>query len=231
MCQSNRYPREPGRELGNAYLGLSFALVLLAIAMDGYIEWKEADIRRNGAKRTAEGIVRIQTALHSYRLDPAHGYAWPSSIADLNAYIPGLAAGGRNGVGQPYALTASVPATPTSGIFIETDMLTAHGASDVARLFPLTGSVPAGTTRVRVGVPVPGHEAAREAVLARDGSRSMRGSLDVGGNDIMNLDQVEIQGQVIDGDAARLLLALQNLTCTGDERLAIVGGTPQCLAP
>ena len=218
-------------ERGSTLMSLAIVLVLMSTAMGGYLEWKQADLRRAAARRTAEGIVRIEEALHSYRLDSANGSSWPTAIVDLNPYVPGFAASGRNGVGQPYRLVAVTPATPTSGILIETDLLTAEGADDVARLFPLTGTVPAGTTRVRVGVPVPGHEAAREAVLAVDGSRNMRGNLDMDGNDITNLDRVEIDGQTINGEVARLLLALQALECTDDQRLAIVDGTAECLAP
>ncbi len=39
-------------------------------------------------------------------------------------------------------------------------------------------------TRVSVEIPIPGHEPAREALLARDGTREMQGDLNMGSNEI-----------------------------------------------
>lgn len=223
-------PARPSRERGEAYLAAALTLVLIGIAVAGLVTWQQNQVRESQARRTAEGIVAIQEALYSYRLDPANSLSWPSLIADLDPYIPNFTDGGRNGVGQPYSLAAVTPATPTSGILIETDMLTAEGANDVARLFPLNGSVPADTTRVRVGVPAPGHEESRDTVLAVDGNKEMTGTLDMDGNSIVNLAEIEIDGETIDVDTVEMLTEMASLNCTGDERVMLVSGTPTCVA-
>ena len=86
-------------------------------------------------------------------------------------------------------------------------MLTAQRAEDVARLFPLNGRT-TGTppTSVVVIVPVPGHEAAREAMLARDGAKDMRGDLDMGDHNIVGVDnEIVIGGQPLNTDDVDLL--------------------------
>ena len=136
---------------------------------------------------------------------------------------------------------------PTDGIVIETDMLSVEAANDVVRLFPLNGAVVG--TLVRVGTPVPGHEAARDAVLARDGIKDMLGNLDMGGNDIGNLvelgatrvdadtvdaDTVDAQalsvnGQPLTSAAIAMMQQLATLNCPGT--IGITGGVASCSAP
>ncbi|MDE2727419.1 MAG: hypothetical protein OXI19_05315, partial [Gemmatimonadota bacterium] len=205
------------KERGEVLLSLALALAVIAALSAAYLNWKHGQNREVAAMRTAEGIVLIQEALYSYRLNPDHGYTWPAAIDDLEPYIPNFAGGGRNGMGQPYSLVAVTPATPTSGITIETDLLTAEAAEDVRRLFPVSGAVSG--TNVRVGVPVPGHEAAREAMLPRDGLRDMEGDLDMGGNEIANVDQVTLDGETLTGTTVKFLQDLAGLSCSGTQRV------------
>lgn len=215
-------------EQGEVLLSLALALAVIAALSAAYLNWKHTQNRETAAMRTAEGIALIQEALYSYRLNPDHGYAWPAAIGDLEIYIPNFAGGGRNGVGQPYSLVAVTPATPTSGITIETNLLTAEAAEDVRRLFPVSGAVSG--TSVRVGVPVPGHEAAREAMLPRDGLRDMEGNLDMGGNEIANVDQMTLDGEVFTGTAVKFIQDLSGLNCSGTQRVRVVSGTPSCVS-
>ena len=145
-------------------------------------------LRESIAQRTADDIVLIEEALYSYRLDarptpidPTFSFEWPGSLSALDPYLPSIAAG-RNGMGQTYDIIPPLaPVMRTTPIKIKTDMLTAQRAEDVARLFPLNGKIgtwdtpPLPASWVVVIVPVPGHEAAREAMLARDGTKDMRG--------------------------------------------------------
>lgn len=203
---------------GFTLIDLAGALALLAVIGVGLAVWKEGFLRDAQARRTAEGFVLIQEALYSYRLNPLHGYVWPAAITDLDPYLPNFAAGGRNGIGQPYSLDPPPPpVSPTDGIVIQTDMLTAEAATDVARLFPLNGAVSG--TLVRIGVPVPGHEQARNAVLARDGNKAMLGSLDMDGHDIENLANVEARHVNVDGAVNALSLASDSLSISGEEML------------
>ena len=221
-----KYKRK--KERGEVLLSLALALAVIAALSAAYLNWKHTQNREAAAMRTAEGITLIQEALYSYRLNPDHGYAWPSAIADLEPYIPNFAGGGRNGVGQPYTLVAVTPATPTSGITIATDLLTSDAAEDVRRLFPVSGAVTG--TSVRVGVPVPGHEAAREAMLPRDGLRNMEGDLNLGGNEIANVDQMTLNGETLTGTTVRFLQDLSGLNCSGTQRVRVVSGRPSCVS-
>ena len=63
-------------------------------------------------------------------------------------------------------------------------------------------------------VPVPGHEAAREAMLARDGAKDMRGDLDMGDHNIVGVDdEIVIGGQGLNTDDVDLLNQMSALNC------------------
>ena len=177
---------------------LLIVLAVVAVLGIGLAQYRAGALRDARTQRTVDGIILIQEALYSYRLNPSHGYMWPAQITALNPYLPNFSGGGKNGIGQPYGL--DLPSTG-GGIVIETDMLSAEAANDVARLFPLNGAVVG--TRVRVGTPVPGHEAARDAVLSRDGVKNMLGNLDLGGNDIDNA--AELNADLVRAKRARLI--------------------------
>ena len=193
----------PGSQRGFTLGELIVVLVVVSSLSVGYITWKQDVLADRIVQKTADGIILIQEALYGYRMDAAHGYVWPAVINDLDPYLPHFAGGGRNGVGQPYRLEPPPPPVrPTDGLIVSTEMLTADQAQLVARQFPLTGSA-AGKT-VRVGVPVPGHEEARDAVLARDGARDMLGDLDMGGHNIGDLDLMQSTRLVVTGNAITL---------------------------
>ena len=144
-------PSYPGNNRGFALIELGAVILIIGLLAIGFSNWQEGARRDATARRTAEGITLIQEALYSYRLNPVHGYTWPTVITALDSYLPNFSGGGRNGVGQPYSLDPPPPpVSPTDGIVI--------------------------STLVRVGVPVPGHEAAPEAVLARGGTKDMQGN-------------------------------------------------------
>ena len=124
----------------------------------------------------------------------------------------------------------------TTPIKIKTDMLTAQRAEDVARLFPLNGKIgtldtpPLPASWVVVIVPVPGHEAAREAMLARDGAKDMRGDLDMGDHNIVGVDdEIVIGGQGLNTDDVDLLNQMSALNCPN--AVQISGGVAQCTTP
>ena len=251
----------PRTSRGFTLIEAAFVLGFLAVVGIAFAAWKEGFLRDSMTRRTAEGFVLIQEALYTWRLNPDHGYAWPSAIASLDIYLPNFSGGGRNGIGQPYSLDPPPPpVSPTDGIVIETDMLSAEAATDVARLFPLTGAVSG--TSVRVGVPVPGHEPARDAVLARDGAKAMLGSLDMDGHDIVALDdlgaarvdtarvdagqanvrdlltdslavggsEIQVAGEVLEEHTIRFLNSLASMNCGTSQRVRVAGGTPTCVS-
>ena len=229
--------REPNRESGFTLLELTIALAVIATLSVGYIQWKQSVLRDANAQRTADGIVLIEEALYNYRLtprptpvDPDFPYEWPATLAALDSYLPGIATA-RNGVGQLYSLIPpSPPVQRTTPIRIRTDLLTAERAEDVRQLFPLNGRTTPPDTWLEVIVPVPGHEAAREAMLARDGAKEMLGDLDMGNNNITGVDdEVTIGGKSLNTDDVDLLNQMSALNCTN--AIQINGGVAQCAPP
>ncbi len=233
----------PNHESGFTLLELTIALAVISALASGWYQWKQSVLRESITQRTVDGIVLIEEALYSYRLDqrptpvdPAFPYEWPGVLSALDPYLPGIASG-RNGVGQPYDLIAPIaPVMRTTPIKIKTDMLTVERAEDVARLFPLNGRIgtldtpPLGATWVVVIVPVPGHEAAREAMLARDGAKAMRGDLDMGTHNIVGVnDEITIGGEGLNTNDVNLLNQMSALNCPQGVR--INGGVAQCATP
>ncbi len=228
-------------ESGFTLLELTIALAVISALAAGWVQWKQTVLREAIAQRTADGIVLIQEALYSYRLDarpvppadPDFPYEWPGSLSALDPYLPGIAAG-RNGMGQTYdIIPPPAPVMRTTPIKIKTDLLTAKKAEDVARLFPLNGKIgsldtpPLPASWVVVIVPVPGHEVAREAMLARDGARNMRGNLDMGNHNIVGVDdEIVIGGQGLNTDDVDLLNQMSALNCLN--AVQISGGVAQC---
>ena len=230
-------------ESGFTLLELTIALAVISALASGWYQWKQSVLRESITQRTVDGIVLIEEALYSYRLDqrptpvdPAFPYEWPGSLGALDPYLPGIA-DGRNGVGQSYdIIPPTAPVMRTTPIKIKTDMLTAERAEDVARLFPLNGKIgsldtpPLADTWVVVVVPVPGHEAAREAMLARDGAKDMRGDLDMGSHNIVGVDdEIVIGGEGLNTDDVNLLNQMSALNCSN--AIQINAGTAQCAPP
>ena len=108
--------------------------------------------------------------------------------------------------------------------------MTAERAEDVRQLFPLNGRTTPPDTWLEVIVPVPGHEAAREAMLARDGAKEMLGDLDMGNNNITGVDdEIVIGGKSLNTDDIDLINQMSALNCTN--AVQIDGGVAQCAPP
>lgn len=235
--KENSLHRIPRRQRGMTLLDMvavvGIAAMLFGAAYAASQTWLES--RRISA--TEDGVVALAEALYAYRMDPANAGAWPAALADLAPYAPAFSGGGKNGVGKPYAITPPSPLNGIAPVTITTDVLDAGLALAVARQFPNGGS--AVGTEVRVEVPVPGHEPAREAMLSRDGVRAMTGNLDMDGNRIVNAGSLSVTGtgaaitlggQSLSADAIRFLNTLSGLSCTGGERVSVSGRTPSCAA-
>ena len=57
------------RESGFTLLELTIALAVISTLAAGWYQWKQSVLRESIAQRTADGIVLIEEALYSYRLD------------------------------------------------------------------------------------------------------------------------------------------------------------------
>ncbi len=213
-------------EGGHILMEILVGVVILSMIIGGGMAFARSMIENRQVTATERGIVTLSEALYNYRMIERE---WPGTVGDLSIYAPTFSGGGRNGVGQPYALDPPSPLNdPRAPIVIETDLLDADRATRVAREFPNTGSV-TGTT-LRVEVPVPGHEPAREAMLPRDGTRDMDGDLDMDGNDIDDVATINVGGEDLTGTAVDFINDLAALTCTGTQRVSVSGGQPRCMA-
>ena len=77
---------------GFTLLELTIALAVISTLAAGWYQWKQSVLRESIAQRTADGIVLIEEALYSYRLDerpapidPTFPYEWPGSLSALGS--------------------------------------------------------------------------------------------------------------------------------------------------
>lgn len=190
---------------------MALALALIGILAQGIWAWKQSAAEESRLQRTVDGFLLIDEALVAYRID--HG-AWPGSIDEIAPYLPHLSnvdaaarTAGANGWGLPYSIGAA-----GAGLEIATETVTEHQAGAVARAFPATGS--ASGTRVAIGIPVPGLESSHDALLARDGSRPMTGTLAMGGHDIA--DAGAIAARSLSTDSLTVAAATAGESCGGN---------------
>ncbi len=225
-----------GRQRGFALLAATGAALVVSLMVAAWYHRELGELEKAKVDSTRDIIIATAEVLYSWRLE--NNNTWPSSMSDLSALAPVLAANARNGVGQLLELDAPTPPNhPTLPIVIRTDLLDARLAAEVRSEFP--GQARAGTTSVvEIEIPIPGHEPGDrvQELLVRDGTRDMAGDLNLGGNDIEDVDRflinerLVIGGEVLDRDRARFLVRLAGLNCSPDQLLAISGGVPSCVA-
>ena len=226
-----RSRRSAGYLLFEVAVGIAVAAILVGAFYQ--IAGSVAENRR--ITQTEQGFATLAEALYNYRMNTRR---WPGSLADLSAYAPVLATGGRNGFGQPYSIvTPANPADPVAPIRIRTTLPSEDIAQSVVREFPNTGTRTGGT--VEVTVPIPGHEPARNALLARDGSRGMDGNLDMDSHDLEDAgvitantlsatSSINVGGTAMNESGVRLVNQIASLNCTGSQRVNITGGRASC---
>ena len=224
-----------GRQGGFALLTATGAALAVSLMVGGWYLRELGDLEKAKVDNTRDIIIATAEVLYKYRLENAN--TWPSAMSDLSALAPVLSNNPRNGVGRPLTLAPPSPLNhPTEPIIIRTDMLDSGLAAEVRSEFP--GQARAGTNSVvEIEIPIPGHEPGRRIreLLVRDGARDMTGDLNMGGNDITDVDsflineRLIIGGEVLDRDGARFLVEMAGLNCGPDQLLAISGGTPSCI--
>ncbi len=224
-----------GRQGGFALLAATGAALVVSLMVGGWYLRELGDLEKAKVDNTRDIIIATAEVLYKYRLENAN--TWPSAMSDLSALAPVLSNNPRNGVGRPLTLAPpSPPNHPTEPIVIRTDVLDSGLATEVRSEFP--GQARAGTNSVvEIEIPIPGHEPGTriQELLVRDGTRDMTGDLDMGGNDINDVDsflineRLIIGGEVLDRNGARFLVEMAGLNCGPDQLLAISGGTPSCI--
>ncbi len=243
------------RQRGFGFLVATGALAVAALLLGAWYTAVTGEEESRAVEQTRAILIQTAEALYAYRL--AHDNTWPSALSDLAAQAPALATSARNGVGQPLILAPQTPTTPldhpTAPLVIRTDLLTADLARHVRAEFPGQARAGSGSV-VEIEIPVPGHEPATrvQELLVRDGTRTMRGTLDMDGHAIRDVGNFQIQdqltigrdlqvgheltvgdgitvgGEMLDDRDTRFLLQMAALNCGPDEFLFVAGGVPSC---
>ncbi len=243
------------RQHGFGFLIATGALAVVSLLLGAWYTAVTGEEESRAVEQTHAILIQTAEALYAYRL--AHDNTWPSALSDLATQAPALAASARNGVGQPLTLAPQTPTTPldhpTAPLVIRTDLLTAGLARRVRAEFPGQARAGSGSV-VEIEIPVPGHEPATrvQELLVRDGTRTMRGTLDMDGHAIHDVgnfrihdrltigrdlqvgnelrvgDGITIGGETLDIRDTRFLLQMAALNCGPDEFLFIAGGVPSC---
>ncbi len=167
------------RSRGYSLAEMTVALVVLGFFLKAFFEFKQDLVDESVVSRTVEGFALIDEALYAYRVDKG---SWPASMDVLSDYLPNF--NNANGVGLPYAIEAE-----SNGITISTELRTKAQQTAVAAEFPVNGQT-TGDTLVAIGLPLPGLESAHSQLLHRSGG-TMEGDLDMGGNDLTNVGNVQ----------------------------------------
>ncbi|MYH91245.1 MAG: hypothetical protein F4128_10760, partial [Gammaproteobacteria bacterium] len=108
------------RQGGSLMLDAMAVLFVTSMLVGVFARQAEKEFRDDQIDHSRTGILIIAEALYAYRINELDSSGrplrqWPGGWADLAGYAPGFAGstpqGGRNGVGQPYSLTAPSPLT------------------------------------------------------------------------------------------------------------------------
>ena len=235
--------RSRTRQSGVTLLELSVVIFVGMLFVGIFYKIAETQLADRQVSSTRDSVLILSEAIYNYRLtshDPVAGEdpKWPGTWADLQPYVPAFAGttppGGRNGVGQAFVLNPPANLeTRVDPYEIVTDLLTPERANKVAWEFP--GQATVSGTQVTIEIPIPGHEPARDALLARDGTRPMEDALDMDGNPIENVDtvfatQVNLDGEPFTQTVAAFINTLNGVSCSSSQSLSFRNGGFFCTA-
>ncbi len=229
------------RQGGFGLLEITAALFVTAMLVGLFTRELERSFENAQIDHARAGILILAEALYAYRINELDSAGrpkreWPADFTALQDYAPSFASsppGGRNGVGQPYRVIPPSPLTSNDPIEVRTDMLTNDYAALLSREFPGYATVSGST--VTVEIPVPGHEPARDSLLALDGSRDMSGNLGLATNDISNADEVRVNtrvqvgGNTVTPGLVGFLNGAYGESCGGG--VTISGSSTSCFTP
>lgn len=178
---------------GFSLIELVVVVAAASILVQGWYVWKRAEARDAAVQRTIDAILSIDEAALAFRTD--NPGVWPGSIFPALAtggHMPAAGASRLVGAGYGFGSTAA-----TSPLQIRVGMPTAALAEAVAQAFGPSGA--AAGADVTVAVPIPGHETWHSALVRRDGTAVLTGTLDMDGNDLLtNGGDIDMDGGGID---------------------------------
>ena len=181
------------RQRGYSILELAIVLSVLTLLTIQFIPLQDELTDTRAEQYTLQGLHELANAAKAFYVETGSS-AWPAdldALLDAN-YLPGYSsASGRrynNGYGNPFQL-----GSVTNSLVITTQVADPSNAQAIASAWgPLasfdatTPEIKADLEEMQVTVLRPGYEVSHDALLPRDGSRPMVGSLDMQNNDVLD---------------------------------------------
>ena len=183
-------------ETGFTLIELMIGMLIASLLIGPYVYQKQVEFKESLDAITLSEIQDIGTSAQNYAAE--QNLSWPDednqcssaiSLMKNEGYLSGLS---DNSVFDTAYKTSCTP-SPGSRFSVEVDTKTSAQAEILASY--LASSVVTGQT-VRYSIPLPSSIPALEHLLPRDGSRPMTGDLDLGENNIVNINDVTATGKV-----------------------------------
>ena len=183
-------------ETGFTLIELMIGMLIVSILIVPYVYQKQVEFKESLFAITLSEIEDIGTSAQNYAAE--QNLSWPDeenqcssaiSLMRNKGYLSGLS---DNSVFDTTYKTYCTP-SPGSRFSVEVDTKTAAQAEVLASY--LASSEVTGN-KVGYSLPLPSSIPALEHLLPRDGSRPMTGDLDLGDNDIVNVNNITAKGDL-----------------------------------
>lgn len=179
-------PNVFSHQRGYSILELAIVLSVLTLLTIQFIPLQDELTDTRAEQYTLQGLHELANAAKAFYVETGSS-AWPAdldALLDAN-YLPGYSsASGRrynNGYGNPFQL-----GSVSNSLVITTQVADPSNAQAIASAWGPLASFDATNAQVQVTVLRPGYEVSHDALLPRDGSRPMVGSLDMQNNDVLD---------------------------------------------
>jgi|SRR3989338_2370692 len=188
---------------GSKQQGFSILSISLGVALMAYVAMQLIPIIGRAQQytfrtATVAGINELAQAAKTFYVDPANAGSWPGGPDVLaSGYLSGFI--NRNGYGYPFAFSVV-----DDSLIIATEVGNEAQATEVASHFG--GLATALGDTVFVTWSAPGNDANHEALVPRDGSRDIFGTIThraggaaglvLNGNDINSVGQLDSTGSI-----------------------------------